>query len=340
VYEEALGTYLARFPKSDAAAEVRFLLAELHRARGDCTRAEGEYSAVGPGPFAGRARLGALECRVGELAKAKSPPPEQRREIVEALRAFTRETDDKALAARAALLGALVAAGGTTPDHAAVLELLDGFEQRYPQARDLHDEARERRLVARIATGEIAKAEADLDAYLAAGTDGDQRRRTLARIARDLTAQVERDPQSAAALPLARKTQRALVVLTDAPADRITLADLELRGGDGATARRLYEEALARSPDSAEALRGAARAAAVAGDREAALGYWRRVLDGSPAGGTAWYEARIAQVDLLARDGQRARACEIIRSSRGRATSAGGDQLEARLRSLEPEVCK
>jgi hypothetical protein len=43
---------------------------------------------------------------------------------------------------------------------------------------------------------------------------------------------------------------------------------------------------------------------------------------------------------LLAEDGRRAQACEILRASRGRATSAGGDTLEAQLRELEPTVCR
>jgi len=118
------------------------------------------------------------------------------------------------------------------------------------------------------------------------------------------------------------------------------LADLELRAGDAAAARRLYEEVLAKDAGSAEALRGAARAAAALGDRDHALAYWRAVLDSSTAGGTAWYEARLAQVTLLAEDGRRGQACELLRAARGRATSAGGDQLETRLRAMEPDVCR
>jgi len=102
----------------------------------------------------------------------------------------------------------------------------------------------------------------------------------------------------------------------------------------------LYEEVLKTDGASAEALGGAARAAAAQGDRAHALAYWRSVLDASPPGGTAWYEARVAQVTLLAEDGQKAQACELLRAARGRATSAGGDQLEARLRAMEPRVCR
>src|SRR5207249_3682046 len=111
---------------------------------------------------------------------------------------------------------------------------------------------------------------------------------------------------------------------TGDPSDRITLADLTLRAGDAPGARRLYEEALKGNPTSAEALRGAARAAAGAGDRDAALGYWRRALEASPPGGTAWYEARLAEVALLAQDGRKKQACDLIRTSRGPHPFRGG----------------
>ncbi|HEY3185982.1 MAG TPA: tetratricopeptide repeat protein, partial [Solirubrobacteraceae bacterium] len=260
---------------------------------------------------------------------------------LEAIRAFVQETKDKSLAARAALLGAAVAASGHTPDHAAVVDLLNGFETRYPDARDLHSSALELRLGARVGSDRIEGADKDLDAFLALPPDG-ERRRTLARVARDLATRAERasPADSAPTLALARKAYAALVARDGTASDRITLADLQLRAGDPTGAQRLFEEVLRADPTSAEALRGAARASAAAGDREHALAYWRTVLDASPTGGTAWYEARVAQVTLLTEDGRRAQACELLRASRGRATSAGGDTLEARLRDLEPTVCR
>ena len=87
-------------------------------------------------------------------------------------------------------------------------------------------------------------------------------------------------------------------------------------------------------------MRGAARASAALGDRDRALAYWRTILDASPPGGTAWYEARLAQVTLLSEDGRKREACELARAARGRATSAGGDEMERRLRGLEPQVCQ
>ena len=337
-YEQALDAYLAAHPKADGAAEARYLLAELHRARGECKRAQAEYAQVGPGPFAARAHLGDLECRVAMLGKGN----EGRKEVLAALRAFARDAAEKGLGARAALLGAVVAAGATPPDQGAVVELLDGFEKHYPDAKEIHPRALELRLAARVATGQLEEAARDLDAFLALRADPAERRGTLARVGRELATRAERaaPAEQTPALALARKVYTVLVREGGDGSNRIVLADLDLRAGDAAAARALYEEVLKTDRASAEALRGAARAAAAQGDREHALTYWRTVLDASPPGGTAWYEARVAQVTLLAEDGQKAQACALLRAARGRATSTGGDQLEARLRAMEPRVCE
>ena len=337
-YEQALDAYLSAYPRAEGAAEARYLLAELHRARGDCQRAGAEYGQVGAGPFAARARLGDLECRVLTLGKGN----EGRKEVLAALRTFVHDASDKGLGARAALLGAAVAAGATPPDQGAVVELLDGFEQRYPDAKDLHPRALELRLAARVATGRLEEASRDLDAFLALRAGATERRGTLARVGRELATRAERaaPEEQAPALALARKVYTVLARESGDAGSRIVLADLDLRAGDAAAARALYEEVLKTDGASAEALRGAARAAAAQGDRAHALAYWRSVLDASPPGGTAWYEARVAQVTLLAEDGQKAQACALLRAARGRATSAGGDQLEARLKNMEPEVCR
>jgi hypothetical protein len=64
------------------------------------------------------------------------------------------------------------------------------------------------------------------------------------------------------------------------------------------------------------------------------------VIESSEPGGTSWYEARIAQVTLLSGDGRRDAACNLLRSSRGRSTTTGGDSLAKRLAAMEPDVCK
>jgi tetratricopeptide (TPR) repeat protein len=337
-YEAALHAYLERFPKTDAAAEARFLLGELGRGRGDCVRAQAEYARVGPGRFADRAALGRLECRVAAL---EGSPASERAAVREDLRRFAEATSDRALAARAVLLAAAVASSATPPDHAAVVELLDDFERRHPDAKELAPRALELRLVARVHADRVAGVAEDVEAFLRAA-GGEERRGTLERVARALTTRALRRPpgDDDPVAALARTVQARLLAETGSAADRITLAELELHAGHAEAARTLYEQALAADAGSQQALRGAARAAASAGDADTALRYWTRVLEASKPGGTAWYEARLAQVDVLAASGRHPEACEVLRSSRGRATSAGADQLDARLRSMEPGVCQ
>ena len=338
-YEQAIDAYLARFPKTDGAAEARFLLGELRRSQGDCPRAEAEYAKVGGGSFAERAALGSLECRAGTLG---DKGPQERAAVLASLRTFIQGTKDRKLAARASLLAAALASSATPPDHAAVVELLDRFEERFPDAKELHPRALELRLVARVLADRLEGVDKDLDAFLRGGTDDAQRRATLTRLARALATRALRSPAGSDDHigALARSVQTRLVAATNAPADRLTLAELELHAGHPAEARKLYEETLAADAGSQQALRGAARAAAAAGDPDAALRYWARVLDGSTPGGTAWYEARLAQVTVLADSGRRPEACQVLRTSRGRATSAGADQLDVRLRGMEAQVCQ
>jgi hypothetical protein len=334
-YEDALRVYVAGWPHADGTAEAHWLLGELLRSRGDCGAADAEYRRVGPGPFAARAGFGQLQCEWTTVERAGGDPSA----FVARARTFAHDTPDRELAGRAAMLGAIAAEHRRPPDHAAELELLDGFETRYPGLGDLAREARVLRLTARIETGDIKAARPDLEALLATpGRDS----ATLGRIGTALVTRADRLPaaEQGEALAAAHMVYAALARESDEPRVVLTLADLDLRTGDAAAARKRYETVLRRDPTSSEALRGAARSAAAVGDRTAALAYWRRILDASTPGGTAWYEARLAQVELLAADGRRAEACALVRGARGRATTAGGDQMDARLARMEPEVCR
>lgn len=338
--EAAARSYLERWPDEEGAGEVRYLLGELYRARGACDLAAAEYGRVASGPFALRARLGALECRVATLSE-KTPHPE-RAALARDLASFAGTVaTDQSLGPRSALLAALVTAGLNPPEHERIVALLDGFERKFPGATDLLPRALELCLGARVALGQLEAAERDLEALLRAGGPPGGRA-VLGRIGRQLLGRAESGPaeERAPALALARRMYAALLERDGTRADRIVLADIALRSGDAAGARRLYDEVLALEPESAEALRGAARAAAASGDTDAALAYWRRVVERSPPGGTAWYEARLAQVELLTAAGNTTAACGVLRQSRSRSTSAGGDALARRLQGMERELCR
>src|SRR6185369_10050775 len=273
----------------------------------------------------------------------KSATPEMRTSLIERLRAFVREVPakgpDEQAVARAALVGGLVASDAQQP--AVVVEFLDKYETRFPAQKEWHPTAVQRRLAARVALGQFADAEHDLDAFVAA-TSGPERRKTLDDVGRVLQKQLDADDEARrkAALALARKVYGALAADGGETADRIALASLEMRGGNPAEARKLYDEILKTDPSSAEAMRGAARAAAATGDRTGALARWKQVVESSPTGGTGWYEARLEQVKLMLAAGDKGQACEVIRLSAGKSTTTGGDQLDKQLRAVGAAQCK
>lgn len=331
--------YLERFGREGRAGEVRFLLAERLRAAGDCAAAHPLYDGVTSGPDAVRARLGALECDVAALGDDATA--EQRRAVAKALHDFAGKTkpsgDAAEPVARAVLLSALVSASGPEPDRTATAEILSGYERRFPKQVEWHAMARRTRLESLILAGRIDDAETDVDAILAAPIDA-RTASLLGRVATDLVGPKAGEP-APLARDLARRIWTALAADGKDPAARLRVAALELDAGNAAEARRLYDATLAETPGSAEARRGAAHAAAAMGDTRAALAHWREIVESSKTGGTAWYEARLEQIDLLVADGHRAEACQILRQSRGLSTTTGGDVLEAQLRKREPDVC-
>src|SRR5439155_119037 len=130
----------------------------------------------------------------------------------------------------------------TPPDQGAVVALLDGFEKHYSDAQELHPRALELRLAARVATGQLAEAARDLEAFLALRTDAAERRGTLARLGHALATRAERaaPAEQAPALALARRVYAVLVRESGDASNRIVLADLDLRAGDAPAARALY----------------------------------------------------------------------------------------------------
>jgi len=336
-YEPALREYLERYGKSPRSGEIRYLLAELARERGDCAAAIPLYEQVGSGEFAVRARLGALECRVGALTPDDAA---KRTALLKDVRSFVdtapKQTDERTLA-KACLLGALVAVRQKPPDDTAALAFLDDYEKRFPAESEWHDTARRVRVEARLRAGQYAQAESDVEGLLTQANDK-ATRKLIARIGKDLMRRHAGDPAQSAAL--ARKIWTALAADGRDPQDRATLAELELAAGNAAEARRLFESVLEVSPDSAQAQRGAARAATALGDKEAAMGYWRQVIDQSTPGGTSWYEARLAEFELLVASNHTPEACDLARRALGQSKTTGGDVLAKQLTERARAVCR
>jgi TolA-binding protein len=341
-YREAAHAFAARWPKTTRADEARYLLAEDLRAAGSCDEATALYEQIG-GTFAARAGLGTLECRVSRLGA--DTPETERAAVLRDLMTYAEKTSAKdapSQVARASLLAALVAASSKPADYDATAAMLDDYEKRFPAQDEWHAMARQTRLEALLALGRLGDAEADALRVLEAPLTPESTR-LLTRLGNDLVAQADRtpagDPGGERTATLARSIFAKLAEKSGSVTDRLVLADLELRTGEAAEALRVYEQILAEEPGSAQARRGAARAAETLGNHAAALGHWRAVIESSTPGGTAWYEARLNQIDVMVADGQTDMACDLLRRSLGQATTTGGDALEAQLRARQPELC-
>ena len=343
-YREAAESFIERHPGTKRASEARFHLAEDLRAARDCEEATELYAAVTTGGYVTRARLGILECEVGGLGP--DSPADERVRVRTDLEAFVKDTptkgSDAAAVARAALLAALVAASSKPPASDVTVRMLSDYETRFPEQTEWHAMVRETRLEALLALGRLDDARVDVEG-VAAEPLAPETRRLLARVGNDLVARAERapegDPEGEQAAALAYTIFVALAADGEDTGDQLILANLELRAGRADEAGALYEAVLAQEPDSSQARRGAARAAAARGDHQAALGHWRAVIQTSAPGGTGWYEARLAQIDLLVADDRRDTACDLLHRSLGQATTTGGDVLEKRLRVREAEIC-
>jgi tetratricopeptide (TPR) repeat protein len=335
-YEPALRAFLEQYGKSTRATEIRFLLADLLRERDDCAGATALYDQIKSGEYATRARLAVLECRTATLApEANAERASVLKELQNLAATAPPGTDERTLA-KASLLGALVAVRVKPPDDAAAISLLDGFERRFPKEPEWHDTARRVRLDAKLRAGQYAQAEADVDVLLGQTKDKTTRK-VVARIGKDLMRRNTGDPVRSAAL--ARKIWTVLAADGTDPQDRATLAELELAAGNAAAARALFDAVLAARPDSAQAQRGAARAATALGDRDAAMAHWRQTVEQSTAGGTSWYEARLAQFDLLVASDHLAEACDLARRAAGQSKTTGGDVLAKQLVERARAVC-
>jgi outer membrane protein assembly factor BamD (BamD/ComL family) len=337
-YAPALRDFLARYGKSPRATEIRFLLAELLREDGDCGGAAALYGQITTGEYATRAKLAALECRVSALGpEANGERAQALGELRALIAAAPKQTDERTLA-KASLLGALLAVRLDPPDDAAAIAFLDGYERRFPKEAEWHDTAQRVRLDARLRSGQYAEAGADLDRLLAQAKTDPATRKVVARIGRDLMRRPSGDPAQSAAL--ARTIWTALAADGANPQDAVTLAELELSAGNAAAARPLFEAALVAEPNSTQARRGLARAATALGDRDAAMAAWRQVVEQSTPGGTSWYEARLAQFDLLAAAGRTADACDLARRAMGQAKTTGGDVLAKQLTERATATCR
>lgn len=354
-YEPAMAFFLERFPDHSSAAEVRYRLGELLQSRGDCERAAEQYRQVSGDPgFEIRARFALVQCGFEELGRARDRGARDTalRRIAGALQEFraaadslpegaAAEVDLDGLRARVAILSAVHAALSSPNDgNQRMLDILSGFETRFPGRPELLAQVTRMRLRAYHALGRHAEA-AEEAARHADALRAEGRTDALEKLAADFARAAQRSESGKDAA--ARAAARLYEILAElGSADdraRLTLARLYLQEGEVDRAEAIYRQTLARVPNSLNALRGLAEVAERRGRGSEALSYWKRYTELARPGDRAWFAGHYQQARLLLARGDRDAACELLRSLRPAMPGLADSTLRERLGALWKSGC-
>jgi tetratricopeptide (TPR) repeat protein len=359
----ALAAYLDRFPRGPHAPEVRYRLAEIEFQRGRCSAAVLVLAnPTGTDAWNLSGRFLALQCAADAVERARRAPGAgaadteyvAARDAARALSqdaAGLKDPERAGIGAKAALLGALLAATATPPRSDDVVLLLDGFETRFPESVPLTGDAIALRIVARARGGDIDGARTDIARLAARDPKVDDRAARIRQVGRELLLEADRAPATERATWL-RLALSAYGALDAAPVDdgadkpATTPADLAVLGrialdlDDPAAATAAYARLLTLDPESIEGLRGAALAAEASDQSAAALGLWDRLGARSTAGETLWYESTLHAAQIEERLGRSTDACARLRRVRtAGAPAATPGSAAAPLNELERRVC-
>ncbi|MCX8071183.1 MAG: tetratricopeptide repeat protein [Candidatus Binatia bacterium] len=358
-YERALRDYVERFPQHRFAYEAYFRLGELLQRRQQCAEALEYYRNVtGDAEFKLRARFGALQCRVALLGTRGRPSESAMQEVGEELRALSAELaraeegktmDKQALSSMRAKLVLLQAAWESwqpEPNWQAIAQMLDGFEQRYPQQAELVPAVVRLRLLALAELAQFPAAEQE------AGRNGAKllqqygkeeveqlaikfiRKGTALRNAGDASADV-------AAQRVALQLYRALAeagALNES--GELTLTRLYENTGDLERAEQLYRRALEAKPNSLPLLRALARLVEARGRREEAVQLWKRYTEAARPGDAPWYEGQYQLARLDQENGATKAACARLQELKPAMPGLSDHELRARLDALYKSVCR
>jgi tetratricopeptide (TPR) repeat protein len=118
------------------------------------------------------------------------------------------------------------------------------------------------------------------------------------------------------------------------------IAEMQMTRGETEKAARMYREILKRNPEAADALSNLGEIYEAQGRWEEALDVWRRYANGVEAGSDAWLDARYRIAVAHSKQGRRPEACEVITMLRVLHPDAGGEERQKKISDLERRVCR
>jgi TolA-binding protein len=359
-YRTAIEEFLSHHANHPSANEARFRLGELLQAQGEFEAALARYAEVAnDDKFALRAAFGSVQCRFGMLEGESDPA--KRGATIQAigedfkhLHAKTPPLDPKKpdpelneLLAKATLLEAVYVSVGSAGggDQAKVVELLKGFETRFPNQKDLFAQALRLRLAALKETGDFAQARREVEAGKSL-LQGEAQKEYVDRLASGYV-------RAAAARRVKGENEAGEA------AEQVAIALYELapdEGGGNArqelTMARLYEstnrlddaasqyqKVLDANPNSLTAIEGLARIGENRGDTATARAMWEKYTAVSRPGDAPWFRGQYHQSRLAFAGGDKRRSCEMLKALRPSMPGLSDAELRRDLSSLYDKAC-
>jgi tetratricopeptide (TPR) repeat protein len=367
-YVASLQRYLRDCTGCRDRSEVHYQLGDHYRNAGMAQRAIDEFLKVGTdSPNFATAALHVLQFQIDQLESFETAGGarderwaqlyQEANALLSRVQAFTR-AHPKASAVRATapyrvLLRArlrFLAPQGTCAD---VLTQLSGFEKRFPQKTDLHQEAMGLRILCSYRLGRFDEGKAQLQ-RLIRDEPIDPRRYALLQ---ELADRFYRESQVTEGLEEGRVTSesadaalalyRRLDVISRADPDYAGFTDsIELRIA-GIHAERnqfpeaigVYEEILQRNPRSADAMLALGSLYGETGQWERALETWRRFSDGVEIGTHHWFVSRYETANALEQLGMLDRACAVAQMTLVLHPDLGDDELANEFLEIRSRTC-
>ncbi|MBI5506446.1 MAG: tetratricopeptide repeat protein [Deltaproteobacteria bacterium] len=331
-FSAAVENFVKKFPQHPSRYEGLFRYGELLQNARRFTEAADAYEQVrGPAVFELRAAAASVQCLADAIWNRPDDADKEWAQPIRARLAADYQRFDELAAANARLAvadlrartvfaNAMGQAVGPGAQPADALATLEGFERRFPDARELHVPAAALRLAAAAGLERYDDAERGVAALASLSFKDPISLDILERLARVLLRVSawagDTDPGAGrrwaalAGTALDRLKKEGRPIPQDA---RLNLAQIWVEQGRFDEAAALYAELVAASPGSRTVLRAAAMLADQRSDAAASAEYWSRLATMQEVASPAWYEARLAAANAMFASGHADQACSAVK---------------------------
>jgi hypothetical protein len=341
------------YPDHESRYEGFFRYAELLQGERRFMDAADAYAKVeGPPAFRLRAAANELQCIADTMATTENLEPARAKELRTRADGAWQRFDKLAaqasadLRARTTVARALIIGSGPDSDPKQALALLEDFEKRFPEAKDLALATTALRLASATSLDLVDVAEPQATALAAMpGHEAnyfdlvEKLSRALLRRSADAapTDPAASQRWAAMATALLDKMRAAGKPIPDEV--RLNLAQSYVEQNRLNDAAHLYAQLLAAQPESRSLLRASALLADRRGEAAESAGYWSRLAMLQEVATPAWYEARLATAAAQLASGQQDKACAGVKEVDAFRPDLRDAETKKKFADLGAQVC-